>query len=83
MSGLVAALIIGAYMILNGILQLVSRAQLARRVDQLERQAAERARRADPARTAELERALGMDLDGLPPFWRTLIRLYREVSRHG
>lgn len=32
-------------------------------------------------RTAELERDLNMDLDGLPPFWRTVVRLRRAWDR--
>jgi hypothetical protein len=69
-------------MVLSGLLQLVNLLAFSRRLGELERQACQRQAMADPVRTAELERALGMDLDGLPPFWRTVIRLYREMTRH-
>jgi hypothetical protein len=87
-TSLALALIVGAYMVLSGILQFINWAQLRASIDRLEREAArrERAERAgrvaDPARTAELERALGMDLDGLPPHVRTLIRLHRAIRRN-
>lgn len=73
--------IIAGLMVASGLLQLVSVISLRRRIERVEDQAA----RPGPAEvqraTVELERALGRDLDGLPPFWRTLVRLHREMTR--
>lgn len=72
--------IIAGLMVASGLLQLANVISLRRRIERVEDQAA----RPGPAEvqraTAEL-RALGRDLDGLPPFWRTLVRLHREMTR--
>jgi hypothetical protein len=53
------------------------RTDLARLAEHVNRQAGQ----ASPARTAELERATGVDLVGLPPHVQTIIRLMREMRR--
>jgi hypothetical protein len=50
--------------------------------DRLRRDTAERlARLQVPGRVAQLERDMDMDLTGLPPFWRTLVKLHRAWDR--
>ena len=56
---------------------LADRGRLIREIHRLEAEAA--ARRSDPRTAAILERATGVDLLDLPPFWRTVVRLIREV----